>query len=253
MTRPTKLSNRGVRRIAGQEWSGKDGLRSDGRYYPYRDYVQKETLSGWTIGIGCLVRPGDDFSHGLSLDEILALFHMRQADVYAAIARHVTYPCNQSAFDALCDAGHNLGVGFFNPLNSHPIRALNALDFDGFSSPTCDGHCATTGKLAHLQDYNRSEKGFDPGLLARRRLEHQWFWEPEPPIDQPLFTDDEQREILAHVRQVSFNLTGELLDEERAMADRDRHPDTIPAPPPEMESNEQAAQPGTDEVGSRTS
>lgn len=170
-----ELSPRGLGRLSHQEWTGKEGLRADGRFYPYRDYK-----GFWTIGMGHLIKPGEDFSRGLSPDEVVALRHRDLAGTYKAIREGVTRELTQPEFDALVIAGHNLGADFFNPKHSHPIAALNAGDLEGFSSASCDGHCLSRGKPAHLQDWNRSGEPpvFDPGLYARRRQEGVWFLEP---------------------------------------------------------------------------
>lgn len=174
-----QLSPRGAKRLAGQEWTGKEGLRGDGLYYPYRDYK-----GFWTRGIGHLMLPGEDFSRGFTQDEILALFHHDLEGTYKAIREGVTRELTQPEFDALVIAGHNLGADFFNPKHSRPIAALNAGDLEGFSSASCDGHCLSRGKPAHLQDWNRTGGVFDPGLYARRRQEGVWFL--EPPEAEPL-------------------------------------------------------------------
>jgi GH24 family phage-related lysozyme (muramidase) len=225
--KPTQLSHRGVVRTSAEEWTGKNGLRPDGRFYQYRDYVQAKKLNGWTIGIGHLVRSNESFERGLSADEVLELFHRDLGNVYAAILRNVIFASGQtdfdeqSAFDALTDAGHNLGVGFFTPSNSHPIAALNAGDLEGFCSLSCDGHCLSKQQRAHLQDYNRSGIGFDPNLFDRRKRERTWFFEAAPPPDvtaEELFSDWEKHQILADVAVTLWNETGELLEEEHNAA-----------------------------------
>ncbi len=168
------LSPRGIKRLAGEEWTGKEGLRNDGRFYPYQDY------KGWlTIGVGHLVKPHELFGAGLSPDEVIELLHRDLAGTYDAIHKGVRRELTQPEFDALVIAGHNLGAGFFDEAHSHPIRALNAGDLEGFCSASCDGHCATRGQPAHLQDWNRSgvPPVFDPGLYARRKREREWFLE----------------------------------------------------------------------------
>lgn len=176
-------------------------------YYTYKDY------KGFpTIGPGLLVRPTDDYSRGLSLDEVMALFHHRMGDIYAAISRHVSYDYNQAEFDSMCCSGWNLGPGFFTPANSTPIRCLNVGDVDGYCK--------------HLLEWNRSNGQYDPNLFARRQREAAWFREPPPPDDHPLFTDEEKAAIL------SMQL--DLVDVAREEEDRQRRAtqlrDTEPPP-----------------------
>lgn len=164
MTRPNRISPRGQKRLSDEEWTGKEGLRADGRFYVYKDYKGFNT-----IGIGHLVKPGEDFSKGLTLDGVVELNHKDLGDVYAAILRWVTYEYDPSAFDSMCLTGHNCGVGFFYPPNCTAIRCLNAGDVPGYQK--------------HLLDWNKSGGHFDPNLYARRQREAAWFVEPPPGED----------------------------------------------------------------------
>lgn len=158
--RPERLSDLGVKRLGGEEWNGHNGEHTDGRFYVYRDY--KGFL---TIGIGHLVKPGEDWSKGLMLDEVIALFHRDLGNVYTAIREGVTFDYNQAQFDSMVCTGHNCGPGFFIPSECTAVRLLNAKDVEGYCT--------------HLLDWNKSGRPpvVDPILTARRQREAAWFRE----------------------------------------------------------------------------
>lgn len=209
--RPALASQRCLVRLSSEEWTGKEGLRADGRFYPYRDYE-----GFWTIGVGHLVKQGEDFSRGLTAAQVIELYHHDLRHVYDAIPKGVyAYGYDQSAFDSMVLTGHNCGVGFFVPSECTAVRLLNVNDVEGYRT--------------HLLDWNKSGKPpvFDKGLYARRQREAAWFVEAPPPPDvapEVLFSEWEKFQVLAGVDWSAWNLVGDVLEDERAedKARRDR-------------------------------
>lgn len=70
----------------------------------YRDIVGLET-----IGFGHLVKPGEDFSAGITVAEAEAMLQADIANACDVVNREVTVPLTQGEFDALVDFVFNLG------------------------------------------------------------------------------------------------------------------------------------------------
>ena len=93
------------------------------RQFPYQDIVGK-----WTVGFGHLIKPGEDFSAGLTRDQAVAQLIKDSALADAIVNREVTVPLNQGEFDALSDFCYNLGDRL---QGSTLLRLLNAGDYAG--------------------------------------------------------------------------------------------------------------------------
>lgn len=164
-----KTSQHGQAFIAGEEWVprlARCGWHAGvGLYFPYNDYRSYPTM-----GKGHLIRPGEDFSAGLTDAQVDDLFARDLAPVEHAIDEHVTVVLAQHQFDALVDFGFNEGPGALDPENCTFIRNLNR----GYMSAPLD---PKTGLVEWSK--SRSARGgpllTDAGLLARRRAEcHLW-------------------------------------------------------------------------------
>ena len=93
------------------------------RQFPYQDVVGK-----WTVGFGHLIKPGEDFSAGLTRDQAVALLITDSAFADEIVNSEVTVPLNQGEFDALSDFCYNLGDRLHG---STLLSKLNAGDYAG--------------------------------------------------------------------------------------------------------------------------
>lgn len=65
----------------------------------------------WTIGIGHLIRPHEDFSMPITKEEAYALLHKDLAVSEKAVLRLITVPLSDFQFNALVSFTFNLGAG----------------------------------------------------------------------------------------------------------------------------------------------
>jgi lysozyme len=123
-------------------------------YFPYDDGYGYST-----IGYGHLIKPGEDFSKGLTAAQVTQLF---QADIAGTVTRvnsALKVGVSQSQFDALVSLSFNIGKAA-----SHPVRVLNAGGAVRESEFTIYDHVKVNGKATVSQ-----------GLLARRKAEWNIF------------------------------------------------------------------------------
>jgi lysozyme len=119
------------------------------RQFPYQDVVGK-----WTVGYGHLIKPGEDFSAGLSEPMATMLLIKDSAFADAIVNSEVTVELNQGEFDALSDFCYNLGDRLHG---STLLRLLNAGD--------------QAGAEAQLTAWVYAGGRPNAGLKARRILE----------------------------------------------------------------------------------
>ena len=93
------------------------------RNRPYRDQAGL-----WTIGVGHLIRPGENFTF-LDDNEVMDLFRRDNAVAEADVKRCVTAPLTQNQYEALVSLSFNLGGPKF--CNSQLVRKLNQGDYEG--------------------------------------------------------------------------------------------------------------------------
>ncbi|HEY9870298.1 MAG TPA: lysozyme [Candidatus Obscuribacterales bacterium] len=142
-----RVSERGLRVIQYYE-----GLRLQ----PYADMGGRQA-----IGYGHHIRPGEDFSKGISRAkaEKLLLKDLEVARYH--IADKVKVPLTQGQYDALASFVFNVGAGNF--AGSTLLKKLNSGDYDGaareFDRWTMGGRPARTLR----------------GLVARRQAEKDLF------------------------------------------------------------------------------
>ena len=101
-----------------------DGCRFIARHEGIRLKVYPDTAGKPTIGIGHLIRPGEDFSAGITEAQAFDLFRADAAEAVAAVNRLVTVPLNQHQFDSLVDFTFNEGQ--IHLARSTLLRCLNA-------------------------------------------------------------------------------------------------------------------------------
>ena len=129
---------------------------------PYKDVAGLRT-----IGVGHLIKPGENFPDGVAItkDQAYALLRKDVEKCENAIKRAFpNSPLNQNQFDALCSFGFNCGVGVYT--NSSVAKAIVA------------GKYADVGP-ALLLWCKAKVNGVSttiPGLLARRKAEAELFY-----------------------------------------------------------------------------
>lgn len=119
--------------------------------FPYLDVVGK-----LTIGVGHLIKPGEDFSKGITREQAVAIL---QKDVVVAeqiVTKEVTVPLTQAEFDSLVDFCFNLGDRLHG---STLLRYLNEGNYEAARQ--------------HLADWVNAGGRPNEGLKARRLLEMQ--------------------------------------------------------------------------------
>ncbi len=171
-----RISLAGQAFVGSWEWDGKEGRVGD-LFFPYYDYVGKRFVKigdlvsarrYLTIGWGHVVKAGEDFSAGVTLDRLHSIFESDLLGVELAIDQYVTAPygLTQTQYDALVDFGHNLGAGRLRPENNTMIRLLNAGDYGAVARIDAAGNVQ-----GHILDWDVVNGVHDPGLLERRRQE----------------------------------------------------------------------------------
>lgn len=130
---------------------------------PYRDVAGLRT-----IGIGHLIKPGENFPDGVEISKERAL-ELLAKDVEiceAAIKKNIRVPLNQNQFDALVSFGFNCGAGVY--ANSGVATAVNAGQFERVPEKLEEWSKARiNGVMTTVQ-----------GLLNRRKHEGQVFKTP---------------------------------------------------------------------------
>ena len=96
-----------------------------------RNKAYKDTKGLWTIGVGHLIRPGEEhlITATLSDDEVKELLKSDLAWCSEAVESSVKVPLAQAQFDALYSLCFNIGGTAFK--NSTVVRKLNAGDYQG--------------------------------------------------------------------------------------------------------------------------
>lgn len=122
----------------------------------YRDAAGKPT-----IGYGHLVRPGEDWTQGISAQKAVELLRADTAKAQQAVARMVTVPVSQNQYDALVSLVFNIGAGAF--AGSTLLKLLN------------QGFYAAAGEQFLAWRY----AGGKPVLLSRRIKEKAQFEAPD--------------------------------------------------------------------------
>jgi lysozyme len=122
-----------------------------------------------TIGYGHLIRPGENFSGGITQAQADALFRQDVARVVNPALDRVTIDLTQNQIDALGSFIFNVGTGGFL---KNILSYLNAGDWEGTTSHMLQfitGRDASSGRRKVLR-----------GLLTRRKFEVALFKNPVP-------------------------------------------------------------------------
>ncbi len=156
----------------GYENPAKKGFdKKTGRYAAYDDQ-----LGYPTIGYGHLIKRGEDFSKGLSPDQVQDLLRADLKKYVDGVNKQLKVGVSQNQFDAIVSLDFNVGLAGKDPhspkkhpvfLPRQPVQALNA------------------GKAVTEEDFTAYSKAHDkhhgnkfvtlPGLLKRRKAEWDIF------------------------------------------------------------------------------
>lgn len=147
---PMSMSDKGAAFLKDWEKFSSEVYTSDGARKP-------------TIGYGHLVRPGEDFSKGLTRAEGEALFQRDLEPHVERVRRAVKVPLKQAQFDALVSLSYNF-PGAFAP-GTGLMKALNAGDFN-----------QAAAEILRWDKAHENGKVITPaGLPPRRRSESNLF------------------------------------------------------------------------------
>lgn len=130
-----------------------------------------------TIGVGHLLRPGESFPNGITLEQSRALLAQDVQIAESHVNRLVKATINQNMFDALCSFTFNCGGGALQ--QSSMIKFLNEGKIDQAADAFLLWNKRTDPKTGQLV--------VDKGLDNRRKRERALFLKPVPvvPVEQP--------------------------------------------------------------------
>lgn len=112
-----------------------------------------------TIGVGHLVKPGESFPDGITMDQAQEMLSHDLAVAERAINTLVTQDVTQAQFDALASFVFNLGVGALG--RSTLLKRVNRGDM--------------TGAAAEFGKWVLADGKSMPGLVRRRKAEAVLF------------------------------------------------------------------------------
>jgi len=158
-----KMSDKGIEWLKGKE---DRVLDKRGNHVIYDDATKKpvnpnEPLpKGATIGYGHLVKPGEDFTNGITERQAIALLRSDIAVAERAVNDNITVPLAQNQYDALVSLAYNIGSGGFK--NSTVVKYINNPDF----------HSSVYSDLESAwRAWNRTQGKVSNGLINRRQNE----------------------------------------------------------------------------------
>jgi lysozyme len=132
---------------------------------PYKDAGGRRT-----IGIGHLIRPGEDFPDGSSIthEQAYSMLSSELLSIEAVIKRNVRVELNQNQFDALVSFGYNCGPSVFT--RGEVIWAINSGDL-----------CSVPEKILKWSKVKvNGRRRVVAGLYRRRLREGELFVRPPP-------------------------------------------------------------------------
>ena len=100
---------------------GRALVRNFEGYSPFR---YRDSAGYWTIGVGHLIRPGEQFEEPLLGDAAEKLFQQDLKPKAAAVNARVSVPLYQGQFDASVSLVYNIGEGAF--AKSTALKKINA-------------------------------------------------------------------------------------------------------------------------------
>lgn len=161
-----KISDRGI------EWlKDKEGcVKQNDKHIIYDDRTKFPILpdgplpKGATIGYGHLIKPGEDFSKGLTEKQATELLMNDIAKAQRVVQENITPPLSQNQYDALVSLAFNIGAGNFK--NSTIVKYINDKNYVSNIYPTQE---------KAWKAWNRSNGKVSTGLINRRNYEWEMF------------------------------------------------------------------------------
>jgi lysozyme len=135
-----------------------NGLAFIERHEGFSAAIYPDSAGYPTIGYGHLIKPGEDFSHGITRAQASLLLAQDTSIAADAVNDKVTINLTQFQFDALVDFTYNLGAGALK--RSRLLKNLNS------RIPVA---------LKNFADWNRAAGKVVPGLTRRRIEEFNLF------------------------------------------------------------------------------
>ena len=158
-----KMSDKGIEWLKDKE---DRVLDKRGNHVIYDDATKKpvnpnEPLpKGATIGYGHLVKPGEDFTNGITERQAIALLRSDIATAERAVQDNITAQMSQAQYDALVSLAYNIGASGFK--NSTVVKYINNPDF----------HSSVYSDLESAwKAWNRTQGKVSNGLINRRQNE----------------------------------------------------------------------------------
>lgn len=130
---------------------------------PYKDVAGLRT-----IGVGHLIKPGENFPDGITItkEQALDILAVDVEKCETAIKKSINIALNQNQFDALVSFGFNCGVGVYS--NSNVSSAVNSMNFSQVPEKLMAWNKARVNGV--LQEVK--------GLTSRRKEEGALFIRP---------------------------------------------------------------------------
>ena len=157
-----KMSDKGIEWLKGLEGS----VKVNGKHVIYDDATGKPVPAGAplpkgaTIGYGHLVKPGEDFTNGITERQAIALLRSDIATAERAVQDNITAQMSQAQYDALVSLAYNIGASGFK--NSTVVKYINNPDF----------HSSVYSDLESAwKAWNRTQGKLSNGLINRRQNE----------------------------------------------------------------------------------
>ena len=157
-----KMSDKGIEWLKGLEGS----VKVNGKHVIYDDATGKLVPAGAplpvgaTIGYGHLVKPGEDFTNGITERQAIALLRSDIATAERAVQDNITAQMSQAQYDALVSLAYNIGASGFK--NSTVVKYINNPDF----------HSSVYSDLEFAwKAWNRTQGKVSNGLINRRQNE----------------------------------------------------------------------------------
>lgn len=157
-----KMSDKGIEWLKGLEGS----VKVNGKHVIYDDATGKPVPAGAplpkgaTIGYGHLVKPGEDFTNGITERQAIALLRSDIATAERAVQDNITAQMSQAQYDALVSLAYNIGASGFK--NSTVVKYINNPDF----------HSSVYSDLESAwKAWNRTQGKVSNGLINRRQNE----------------------------------------------------------------------------------
>lgn len=119
---------------------------------------------GATIGYGHLIKPGEDFSGGITERIATELLRADIAAAERAVQNNVTVQLTQNQYDALVIFAYNIGANNF--AKSTVIKYINNPNFHSSIYPNLE---------SAWRAWNKSGRRVMPGLVQRRNAELRLF------------------------------------------------------------------------------